>query len=301
MRAENANLRDKLANLQLNFEVELSRRLDSESKAQTVSQSYKNLLDAYNTLQLDTTRLFQLAMSELAELPASQEKLQRRFEELRAASQVTQVRASEGGIVTTRNTAGPATSTVRGAARRKDEQSTAMHKKSVEAINSELNKLLTSMSVAANGSSAETSSRASGSSSSSEPQWTKLWRSVGRAEHFAEYCEPAGKRTDVEFCRAVFRLLNAPADARESLVESVLVDHLDADCNWPVTLLPKEARAEIRGCLALNPDDLDVWRDALTRVEAGLLADFTVFAKTVVEDDTRRRTSTAPSHQIVLR
>lgn len=41
LKAENADLREKLANLQLNFEMELSRRLDSESKAQASAQNYK--------------------------------------------------------------------------------------------------------------------------------------------------------------------------------------------------------------------------------------------------------------------
>ncbi len=41
LKVENADLREKLANLQLNFEMELSRRLDSESRAQTSSQNYK--------------------------------------------------------------------------------------------------------------------------------------------------------------------------------------------------------------------------------------------------------------------
>jgi predicted DNA repair protein MutK len=105
----------------LNFEMELSRRLDSESKVQQMAQSYKrcdwvdvdgvfdcvvlttkrkhqqkqcnnnknnatrpnkkqkqcdSLREGYETLLVESQRLLQLALSEVAHSPASQEKLQ---------------------------------------------------------------------------------------------------------------------------------------------------------------------------------------------------------------------------------
>ncbi len=64
----------------------------------------RSLREAYDTLQVETQRLFQLAMSEVAAAPASKEKLQRRYEELRSASQVSEgQRSSEGGVVNDRD------------------------------------------------------------------------------------------------------------------------------------------------------------------------------------------------------
>lgn len=65
-----------------------------------------SLREAYDTLQVETQRLFQLALSEVTSAPAAQEKLQRRYEELRSASQVAEgPRSTEGGVVNAKDSA----------------------------------------------------------------------------------------------------------------------------------------------------------------------------------------------------
>jgi hypothetical protein len=76
---------DTMAQFHQAFDLEVSRRLDSENKAQSLAREVSALKEAYALLQTETQRLYQLAMSEVT-TPAGREKLERRYDELRSAS-----------------------------------------------------------------------------------------------------------------------------------------------------------------------------------------------------------------------
>lgn len=146
------SLKETVANLQVSFETELSMRLDAESKAQTHYNSARSFREAYLLLQRETAMLYQLALSEVS-APASREKLERRYEELRSVSaadvgmqDVTEPveTLSSGGdrnTVKLKTEKSSLLQRVQGAGGKK-EKTLEHHVQCVERINSDLNKLL---------------------------------------------------------------------------------------------------------------------------------------------------------------
>lgn len=52
---------------------------------------------------------------------------------------------------------------------------------------------------------------------------SSCWKNQESLEKFRAFVEPYGKSSDVQFCRAVYRLLNAPEDARATLGDALCV------------------------------------------------------------------------------
>ncbi len=127
------------------FELEVSRRLELESKVQSFAQEISALKEAYALLQTETQRLYQLAMSEVT-TPAGREKLERRYDELRSAS--SEILVNEPVKVSKEKSFfSAAVATSKGQS--KKDKLLDYHVGCVEKINAEANKLLRPIAAAA--------------------------------------------------------------------------------------------------------------------------------------------------------
>ncbi len=147
---EKEDLREMLNNLQANFEVELSQRLDAESKFQGLARDYSALKEAYNLLQSEAQRLYQLAMTEVTSV-SGREKLERRYDELRSASSEIMVAetptlGSSNAAITKEKSGFFAAQTGKGVV--KKDKMLEYHLHCVEKLNGEVNKLMKPLNTA---------------------------------------------------------------------------------------------------------------------------------------------------------
>jgi hypothetical protein len=172
-RNEQTDLREVLTSLQQNFEREVSVRLDVESQAQrlfkrfffffltnckSLATDYAALKEAYALLQAETKRLYQLAMSEVTifkkkimdfnldfvckvTTAAGREKLERRYDELRASSEIAVVNDASKLPAREKSLFFQTMATGKGATTKKDKL-LELHLHCVEKINLDANKML---------------------------------------------------------------------------------------------------------------------------------------------------------------
>ena len=101
---------------------------------------------------------------------------------------------------------------------------------------------------------------------------------------------------NVQFCRAVYRLIHAPEKTQSALIEAIYVEHIATDADYPALSLPAEEREFVlesfqSGQLIAKPPPMSFWEGLMNGVEEDIHELFTEYVSALRNDSSLRRGS----------